>query len=217
MNKKIMALKVKRLKAVCWMKRRFPTVKYYQEEYAAGMSKGWKIWSKDILFLINEAMNLFEGKTVLDIGCGNGEAMEILKERFEVKGYEVSESCVETCKKKGLDVLLQSSDNKIIKGKYDTIYSNHVVEHLYKDRESIEKMLDAANHCVIFITPFCSYVPAHVQYYEAKDIAKMCEKICRERNDIKGYSIAFHYNLHLPSFLVKISKVKEAKKKKVSE
>ncbi|MBP6672869.1 MAG: methyltransferase domain-containing protein [Bacteroidetes bacterium] len=49
---------------------------------------------------------ILSGSTVLDLGCGNGTLLQRLKTEKNVKGtgLEISESGVEICRKRGLDV-----------------------------------------------------------------------------------------------------------------
>jgi 2-polyprenyl-3-methyl-5-hydroxy-6-metoxy-1,4-benzoquinol methylase len=72
-------------------------------------------------------------EVVLDLGCGNGVFLELLRER-SVRGIGIDSfsACIEACRKKGLEAkqaeLLQyveSTDDK-----YDGIFCSHIVEHL---------------------------------------------------------------------------------------
>lgn len=49
---------------------------------------------------------------IIDLGCGNGSLMQILKDHKNcyVKGMEISKSGVEICRKKGLDAILGRID-----------------------------------------------------------------------------------------------------------
>ena len=76
-------------------------------------------------------------KSVLDIGCGRGEFLEMLKERnINVHGVDVDQDMVEYCKSKGLDVekidavsYLERIDANSLEG----IFIDQVVEHLEPD------------------------------------------------------------------------------------
>jgi SAM-dependent methyltransferase len=78
--------------------------------------------------------SMFQPKEeVLDLGCGNGVFLELLRER-SVRGVGVDSfpSCIEACRKKGLEArqaellqFVETTDEK-----YDGIFCSHIVEHL---------------------------------------------------------------------------------------
>jgi O-antigen chain-terminating methyltransferase len=83
-------------------------------------------------------------KNVLDIGCGRGEFLEILKENgITAKGIDINEDMVIYCQSKGLNVertdavdYLEGLEDKSL----DSIFLDQVVEHLAP--EYLMKMLD---------------------------------------------------------------------------
>ena len=84
--------------------------KYYGKEEALKYEKGSGM--KKVQFEITsraiELLGLKTGK-VLDVGCGTGFSLEILKEnRFEVTGVDVAEEMVKIAKSKGFEVKLGS-------------------------------------------------------------------------------------------------------------
>ncbi len=74
---------------------------------------------------------------VLDIGCGRGEFLEIMKNKgIRARGIDVDEDMINFCKSKGLDVELKDAieylceiDDKSLDG----IFISQVVEHLSPD------------------------------------------------------------------------------------
>ncbi len=56
-----------------------------------------------------------ESSTVIDLGCGNGSLLKLLKDKKNVKefGIEISETGVKICKRKGLNVIKGSIDTKL--------------------------------------------------------------------------------------------------------
>lgn len=78
---------------------------------------------------------LFEGKAeVLDVGCGRGEFLDLLKSRaIDARGIDLNHEMVEACRARGLDVseadavsYLSALDDASLGG----IFSAQVVEHL---------------------------------------------------------------------------------------
>jgi len=74
-----------------------------------------------------------EGK-VLDLGCGRGEFLELLKEKgFEAEGIDINEQMVHICLDKGLDCQTADILEKLVQFEDDTlsgIFSSQVIEHL---------------------------------------------------------------------------------------
>ena len=75
---------------------------------------------------------------VLDIGCGRGELLQVLKDGgVGVRGIDLSEECVALCRSKGLDAEvadLFSYLKRLPPSHLDGIVSCQVVEHLPPDR-----------------------------------------------------------------------------------
>ena len=80
-------------------------------------------------------LKYFEGcKNVLDIGCGRGEFLELLREiGVSARGIDINEDMVKYCQSRGLDVVkadaieyLESLEDKSLDG----IFIAQVVEHL---------------------------------------------------------------------------------------
>jgi len=74
-----------------------------------------------------------EGK-VLDLGCGRGEFLELLREKgFEAEGIDINEQMVHICQDKGLDCQVADILEKLVQYEDDTlsgIFSSQVIEHL---------------------------------------------------------------------------------------
>jgi SAM-dependent methyltransferase len=80
-------------------------------------------------------LGYLEGRQrVLDLGCGRGEALELLRERgIEARGVDSNEQMVAICAEKGLQVErgdLFAVLAKVAPGSLDGIVSFHVIEHL---------------------------------------------------------------------------------------
>ena len=92
---------------------------------------------------------LFEGSTdVLDIGCGRGEFLELLKERgIRARGLDLNHEMVETSRARGLEVAegdalgyLESLPDGSLGG----VFAAQVVEHL--DPRYLMRLLETAGH-----------------------------------------------------------------------
>jgi len=73
---------------------------------------------------------------ILDLGCGSGEFTRALAKRIctdNIYGVEISESAIESAKKKGIKIIRSDLNNPLpLKDKmFNFICANQVIEHLY--------------------------------------------------------------------------------------
>ncbi|MCL5292419.1 MAG: class I SAM-dependent methyltransferase [Actinobacteria bacterium] len=72
------------------------------------------------------------GQTVLDIGCGQGEFLELLRDRgINPIGVDISEEALFACQKKGLEI--HNADAFVFltanPHRFDGIFASHFIEH----------------------------------------------------------------------------------------
>lgn len=101
-----------------------------------------------------------EGDAVLDLGCGTGTFLELVRERgarpFGVDGFEAS---VASCKKKGLDVVNGDIHGYLKKSRatFNGVMCSHIIEHFSTDKAF--EMMEGAHRVLttggllIIITP----------------------------------------------------------------
>lgn len=120
------------------------------------------------------------GRKVLDIGCGRGEFLSLLKENnIGAEGIDLNEDMVLFCKKNGLDVkksdalsYLASLENKSLDG----IFSGQVVEHLQPGelidmvKLSYDKMKYGTYFIAETINPLCLSVFAKSFYMDLSHV-----------------------------------------------
>ncbi|WP_166241172.1 class I SAM-dependent methyltransferase [Paenibacillus turpanensis] len=95
----------------------------------------------------NYLVYLDQGMKVLDLGCGRGEFMELLKENeIEALGVDSNSHMVEFCHSNSLNVIQDDIINFLAKTKqtFDCIFISQVVEHL-KVRDLI-KLIELAHN-----------------------------------------------------------------------
>lgn len=119
-------------------------------------------------------------QNVLDIGCGRGEFLSLLKENgIGAKGIDINEDMVLYCQKEGLEVLevealsyLQSLEDKSLDG----VFSAQVVEHLKPEqlislvKLSYEKMMYGKYFVAETINPLCLSVFAESFYMDLSHV-----------------------------------------------
>lgn len=122
-------------------------------------------------------LKYFEGKkNVVDIGCGRGEFLSLVKENgIEAVGVDLIESNIEECYDKGLDVIYGDGVN-YLKGIEDKslggIFSAQVIEHMSTDKLiefiklSYEKLEDGACLVMETLNPKCLMIYAESLYLD---------------------------------------------------
>ncbi|MCK9472190.1 class I SAM-dependent methyltransferase [Sulfurimonas sp.] len=89
-------------------------------------------------------------KYVLEIGCGNGSAMEEFKKvlpAVEIEGIEPSSDNANIAMNKGLTVFKQKfTKNFVSEKKYDLIYANHVIQHTTNPEDFLEAIYKNLNN-----------------------------------------------------------------------
>lgn len=115
-----------------------------------------------------------EDDSILDIACGLGDKMLLLKEAgyHNVLGVEINADSVTACNAKGLNVVSFDTFSKEHKeGEFDMILLSHIIEH-FEYRELIEfmemylKYLKQGGHLII-VTPIFNS-----NFYDAFDHVK---------------------------------------------
>lgn len=156
------------------------------------------------------------GDKVLDIGCGRGEFLELLKEKgVEAKGVDFDEDFVEYCRDKGLDVekadalmyLREIEDNSL-----DGIFMSHLVEHLkfedmytllelsYKKlKEDSLLIIETPNPQTLAIFTNAFYVdPTHIKPVHPKTLEFLLDNIGFRGIEITHYEYSrVKYNIPL--------------------
>jgi len=116
----------------------FQVDKFQKEEKDAvikkqleGYKETCKIWP-DHLKDLEKAFIFVKGKTVLDVGCSDGQVMELLKKQgFEVKGVDIATEALNKAELKGLNVVYGVAQNLPFGNEtFDTVFCSHVIEHL---------------------------------------------------------------------------------------
>ncbi|MBI4020050.1 MAG: class I SAM-dependent methyltransferase [Candidatus Aenigmarchaeota archaeon] len=85
-----------------------------------------------------------EGKSVLEIGCGDGTFSRMLiKKNCRVTGLDISGKAVEKARRRGVNAAVCNVEhelNEMAKGKFDVVVCLDLIEHLFEPRIFLENV-----------------------------------------------------------------------------
>ena len=143
--------------------------------YFQGLDK----WKPDF---ISDAIHIVEnvsGKTVLDVACGTGRVMDMLKcGGYDVKGIDNNELAVSFAKSKGLDVSLGDCSKGLPykDNEFDTCIAIHALEH-FDDPIALLNEMARVSHSIVCIVPLGKRQDStHKQVFDANSVIDMVEQ-----------------------------------------
>jgi len=147
---------------------------------------------------------------ILDVGCGNGLALDVFQEvssrSVETTGLDYSEQALRIVAKKGHNVIRTRIEKASLpKGYFDIIYSSNVIEHVAEPFDMMRKISDALKPEGVFLCEAPNYdsldarifspsgywggfhFPRHWTFFTAKTLGKIAEL-----SDLKLESVMYH-------------------------
>jgi methionine biosynthesis protein MetW len=99
------------------------------------------------------------GARVLDVGCGSGELMDLLRERrgAMVRGMEVSQAGVNDCVAKGLAVVQGDADQDLSlypDRSFDVVILSQTIQAMRRPKVVLEQMRRIGETCVVSLPNF---------------------------------------------------------------
>ena len=96
---------------------------------------------------------------VLDLGCGNGYLLKLLKDKKQIKGngIEISQNEVIQCLEKGLSVIQGDIDEglkQFADKSYDYVILNQTLQSTYNPDDVLEEMLRVGKKCIVSFPNF---------------------------------------------------------------
>lgn len=99
----------------------------------------------DVPVLLRTALSLVEGRTLIDVGCGEGGLLDAIRsevgDTWDLTGFEISAHRGERARERGHRVLV-SEDGRVPlpDGTMDIVASTHVVEHVPDDAGYVREL-----------------------------------------------------------------------------
>lgn len=137
----------------------------FQDDY-------WKKHIQQIVFRHKAALDLVEKGPVLDLGCGDGLFLEMLKNRgIEGIGLEISSIAVEKAKRKGLNVRKFDFSNTPLPfddNSFEVVVLLDVLEHLYQPDKVLKEIHRVTKSDFVLSIGNFNSLPARIQMFLGK-------------------------------------------------
>lgn len=159
------------------------TRNYWEERFSSGdweSKKGrWQTenFARGQVRLIDIGRD-FSG-TILDFGCGLGDAIPIYKENFPqatLQGIDISQNAVDSCRKEFGSIAEFVQGDHTVVPEVDVIIASNVLEHLTNDME-IAKLLLSKCRILFIIVPYRQFPLCleHVNRYDENSFKSLDE------------------------------------------
>ena len=155
---------------------------------------------------------------ILDVGCGTGANLEMLKQYGEAEGVDVSDDALEFCRKKGLKVHKGLAEELPFEDEtFDLVTALDVVEHLDDDVAGLKEMhriLKKDGKTLIFVPAFMwlwgvqDDISNHRIRYTRKEIVERLEKAGFEIERATYANITFFAPILAGRVIMKITGIK---------
>lgn len=124
-------------------------------------------WQKERLDIV--AQMIMPDSSVLDIGCGDGLALEYLKTRVNIAaiGLDISDEILAKARERGIEVIkmdLNDLSNADKLQEVDYIIGLEVLEHMANPEAFIQKIRPKVRQGMIFSFPNSAYYPYRLRF-----------------------------------------------------
>jgi len=126
----------------------------------------WTNKDQSLVFRHQAALSLINEGPVLDLGCGDGLFLKILKQRgINAYGIDISDIAVEKCKSNGLAAEKHDFGSEVLRfkdGEFSCVALLDVLEHLYDPGLVLREASRVGASVVVSVPNFSSF-PARLQ------------------------------------------------------
>lgn len=179
--------------------------KYIFDEMAElETSHWWFCARRDIISqVLNKYIRDRNNLRILDVGCGTGSYLKLLKKFGQVLGLEPNKSMAEYCQNQDSVIINCQIESYQSKQKFDLVTVFDVLEHIADDQKVIKTLTDLLNKdgYLLLTVPACKRLWSrhdlachHHRRYEAQDITRLLQ------DDFRLIYISY-YNFFLFPFI----------------
>jgi ubiquinone/menaquinone biosynthesis C-methylase UbiE len=120
------------------------------------LEEGWFFYDHAWSLLFEIGRNIV-GDSVLDVGCGTGVALAIVKALFPwrtCRGIDPSSDAASIWQARGIEVDVGSATHlPYSDGSWESVYSSHVIEHIADDQGAVNEIMRVARRRAIIVVP----------------------------------------------------------------
>jgi methionine biosynthesis protein MetW len=130
-------------------------------------------WQKlhELCFSKQVVLRMIEPGSVLDIGCGDGQLLEALKQRgIEGVGLDISSTAIAIGVSRGLDCRWHDLSEPLPfqSNSFDTVVLTDVLEHLFQPAETLKEVYRVCAKDILVSVPNFASLPARIQVLQGK-------------------------------------------------
>jgi ubiquinone/menaquinone biosynthesis C-methylase UbiE len=183
----------------------------YDVKQLQSLEEGWFFYDHAWSLLFEVSRNIV-GDTVLDVGCGTGVALSIVKALFPwrtCRGIDPSADAASIWQARGIAVDIGSATHlPYPDGSWDCVYSSHVIEHIDDDRAAVNEIIRVARRRVIVIVPdgdasAKNFGTPHLRVYNRINFKELIAAGSGPGDDVRVYSFP---HVHISNLIAVVDK-----------
>lgn len=183
----------------------------YDIRQLQSLEEGWFFYDHAWSLLFEVVRNIV-GDSILDVGCGTGVALSIMKALFPwgtFRGIDPSTDASTIWKARGIEVDIGSVTNlPYANNSWESVYSSHVIEHIDDDRTAVTEILRVARRRAIIIVPdgdvdAKNFGTPHLKVYNRINFKKLIEDAAGSTDIVKVYSLP---HIHISNLIAIVDK-----------
>jgi len=175
------------------------------------LEEGWVFYDHAWSLLFEVVRNIV-GDSVLDVGCGTGVALSIMKALFPwrtCRGIDPSAEALSIWKARGIEVDVGSATRlPYSSNSWDSVYSSHVIEHIDDGKAAVSEILRVVRRRAIIVVPdgdvsAKQFGTPHLKIYNRINFKKLIHDAAAPTDVVRVYSLP---HIHISNLIAIVDK-----------